>query len=85
MRGRPTSAAAAQYQALRDPQQTRINFEPARVQLTDPVTNTATAASAGTITIVSAGTATIVSADTTTAASDGDIVMDSITVQEDEI
>jgi hypothetical protein len=37
MRGRPTSAAAAQHQALRDPQQTRISFEPTVVRFTNPV------------------------------------------------
>ena len=37
MRGRPTNAAAAQQQALRDPQQTRIIFATAGTQLADAV------------------------------------------------
>lgn len=37
MRGRPTNAASAQYHALRDPQQTRINFELAAAQFASPV------------------------------------------------
>ena len=39
LRGRPTNAAAAQRQALLDPQQTRINFEAPRVQFANPVVN----------------------------------------------
>ena len=44
MRGRPTNAATAQHQALRDPQQTRINFGTARTQSTSAATLGPTAA-----------------------------------------
>ena len=37
LRGRPTNVAAAQRQALLDPQQTRINFEAPRVRFASPV------------------------------------------------
>jgi hypothetical protein len=84
MRGRPTRAAAAQHQALRDPQQTRISFESAGARTTNPVVidvnNAAPPRQASEpATEPSATTAA------STATRDGDdTVMDSITVREDE-
>jgi hypothetical protein len=90
MRGRPTSAAAAQYQAARDPQQTRINFEPNRVRLANPLataaSNTTPSEQASESAPESTSATNTASTATATSTLDGeDTVMDSITVREDEV
>lgn len=89
MRGRPTSAAAAQHQALRDPQQTRISFEPTVVRLANPVvtdvSNTAPlpqAAESATELTLAISTTSMTT--TTPIPDDEDIVMDAIPVRENE-
>lgn len=90
MRGRPTNASAAQFQALRDPQQTRINFDPAGERPANlPASNgtevSGARSSAQLLPLPDSATAAV---PTTTAAPrlDGeDTVMDTIIVGEDEI
>jgi hypothetical protein len=90
LRGRPTSAAAAQYQATRDPQQTRINFEPSRVRFTNPsapeANNTALLEQSSQPATEPTPTPNTASTTTATSTIDGeDTVMDSITVLDDEV
>jgi hypothetical protein len=89
MRGRPTSAAAAQHQALRDPQQTRISFEPTVVRFANPVVTDAGSAAplpqaAESATEPTLATNTASTTTTTPVPDDEDIVMDTITVRENE-
>lgn len=76
MRGRPTAAAAAQYQALRDPQQTRISFEPAGIRPTNLVATEPTSTTTAIATTI---------ADAATILEENDTVMESITVADDEV
>ncbi|MDQ3284855.1 MAG: hypothetical protein M3P92_03965, partial [Actinomycetota bacterium] len=90
LRGRPTSAAAAQHQATRDPQQTRINFEPSRVRFTNPSTtdanSTALLEQSSEPATESTPAPNTASTALATSTLDGeDTVMDSITVREDEV
>jgi hypothetical protein len=52
IRGRPTNVASAQYHALQDPQQTRINFERATVRFGAPAPTTTTEPAAATTPII---------------------------------
>jgi hypothetical protein len=69
-RRRPTNASAAQFQALRDPQQTRINFDPAGERLANPPAST---------------TAAVPTTTAAPRLNEEDTVMDSIVIGEDEI
>jgi hypothetical protein len=89
MRGRPTSAAAAQHQALRDPQQTRIIFQPSMVRFASPVaTNAGSTApppqAPESTTEPTLATATTSTTTPTPVPDDEDIEMETITVRENE-
>jgi hypothetical protein len=89
MRGRPTIAAAAQHQALRDPQQTRISFGPTGARFGDPAAIGAgiTASPpqpAGPAAMPAPATGAASTAAAATGEEGEDVVMETITVADDE-
>jgi hypothetical protein len=90
MRGRPTNASAAQFQALRDPQQTRINFDPAGERLANPPARNGTEVSgargaAQLLPLPDPATAAVPTSTAAPRLDEDDTVMDTIIVGEDEI